>query len=55
VAVISVGRGNDYGHPTPSTLGTLERAPGLAVYRTDRDGRVTIDSDGERIEVREER
>jgi competence protein ComEC len=55
VAVISVGRDNDYGHPTPSTLGTLERAPALAVYRTDRDGRITIDSDGERIEVQEER
>ena len=55
VAVISVGRANDYGHPASSTLAALDVAPGLAVYRTDRDGRVTIDSDGERIEVRDER
>lgn len=55
VAVISVGAGNDYGHPAPSTLATLERFPGLAVYRTDEDGRVTIESDGARLSVREER
>jgi competence protein ComEC len=52
VAVISVGARNDYGHPAPSTLGALEGAPGLALYRTDRDGRVTVESDGRRITVR---
>jgi competence protein ComEC len=31
IAVISVGAGNDYGHPTPSTLSTLGAVPGLAV------------------------
>ena len=51
VAVISVGRSNDYGHPAPSTLGALEEAPSLEVLRTDRDGRVTIETDGRRIEV----
>jgi competence protein ComEC len=55
VAVISVGRNNDYGHPTPSTLAALERAPGLELYRTDIDGRVAIDSDGEHIQVWKER
>lgn len=55
VAVISVGRNNDYGHPTPSTLAALERARGLDVYRTDLDGRVAIDSDGERVSVWKER
>jgi competence protein ComEC len=54
VAVISVGAGNDYGHPTASTLGALEDAPGLSVYRTDRDGRVTIEADSERLSVRTE-
>ena len=29
IAVISVGTGNDYGHPTPSTLAALAREPGL--------------------------
>ena len=51
VAVISVGKGNDYGHPTPSTLHDLAAAPGLEVYRTDLDGRVTLESDGERMQV----
>jgi competence protein ComEC len=55
VAVISVGRNNDYHHPTPSTLATLERAADLDLYRTDLDGRVTVESDGERIEVRTDR
>ena len=51
IAVISVGRGNDYGHPTPSTLATLERQPGVDVYRTDLDGAVTVESDGRRLGV----
>jgi competence protein ComEC len=55
VAVISVGADNDYGHPAPSSLATLEGFPGLSVHRTDEDGRVTIESDGERFSVRTER
>jgi competence protein ComEC len=51
VGVISVGEGNTYGHPTPETLAALDAAPGLAVYRTDRDGAVTIESDGRRFSV----
>jgi competence protein ComEC len=52
-AVVSVGGGNDYGHPAPSTIGALAGFEDLAVYRTDRDGRVTIETDGERIRVAE--
>lgn len=52
VAVISVGIGNDYGHPTPSTLSALSEVPSLRVFRTDRDGTVTVESDGGQIEVR---
>ena len=55
VAVISVGLDNDYGHPTPSTVQALERAPGLRLYRTDLDGRVVVESDGARLWVRSER
>ena len=55
VAVISVGAGNDYGHPTPSTLAALAEAPGLTVFRTDEDGRVVLETDGDAIRVREER
>jgi competence protein ComEC len=55
IAVISVGAGNDYGHPTPSTLATLGAVPGLAVYRTDANGRVVVESDGRRISVQTSR
>ena len=52
VAVISCGRGNDYGHPRPSTVAALRASPGLRLYRTDEDGRVVVESDGQRITVR---
>ncbi|HEX2292336.1 MAG TPA: hypothetical protein VHH55_03430, partial [Gaiellaceae bacterium] len=52
IAVISCGRNNDYGHPTPSTLATLEAAPELDLYRTDRDRAVVLESDGRRISAR---
>jgi competence protein ComEC len=52
VALISVGAGNDYGHPTASTIATLARRSGLDVYRTDQDGAIAVESDGRRIEVR---
>jgi beta-lactamase superfamily II metal-dependent hydrolase len=53
--VISCGRSNDYGHPTPSTLAALRASPGLSLYRTDEDGRVVVDSDGRAIAVRTQR
>jgi competence protein ComEC len=49
VAIVSCGRDNDYGHPTPTTMATLDAAPELDVYRTDRDGRVVVETDGSRI------
>jgi competence protein ComEC len=55
IAVVSVGRDNDYGHPTHSTMATLEGFSGLGVYRTDLDGRVTIETDGSRVSVSPER
>ncbi len=41
IAVISVGRHNPYGHPALEVLGAYERA-GIRLYRTDRDGAVTV-------------
>ena len=41
VAAIEVGAGNSYGHPTPETLATLHAAV-PHVYRTDRNGTVTL-------------
>ena len=55
IAVISVGEGNDYGHPRPDTLAALRAYPGLAVYRTDGDGRVVVESDGHELVVRTQR
>jgi competence protein ComEC len=49
IAIISCGRHNDYGHPAPSTLATLAAAPHLTLFRTDLDGRVVVESDGDRI------
>lgn len=40
-AVIEVGEGNSYGHPAPSTISALSAAV-PRVYRTDRDGDVTV-------------
>lgn len=50
-AVISVGAGNDYGHPHQETLAKLASA-GVKVYRTDRDGTVIFVSDGKTLTVR---
>jgi competence protein ComEC len=44
-AVISVGKGNPYGHPNDNTLGRLRDA-GVIVYRTDIHGDVSAVSDG---------
>jgi beta-lactamase superfamily II metal-dependent hydrolase len=49
-AVISVGTGNDYGHPHQETLAKLANA-GVQVYRTDLDGTVVFTSDGINITV----
>ncbi len=49
-AVISVGR-NDYGHPAPETLARLE-ARRVALLRTDRDGTVSVTTDGTTMRVR---
>jgi hypothetical protein len=43
-AVISVGAGNTYGHPTQETLNRLA-AHGATVYRTDLNGTVVLTSD----------
>lgn len=49
-AIISSGEGNRYGHPHREVLDRLSDAH-TAVLRTDRDGRVTIRTDGKRISV----
>jgi competence protein ComEC len=50
-AVVSVGRRNRFGHPSPQTVRALE-AVGCRVWRTDRDGAVVVTTDGTSLEVR---
>jgi competence protein ComEC len=51
IALISCGRGNTFGHPAPEVLERLESI-GARVYRTDRDGEITLESDGGSVSVR---
>jgi competence protein ComEC len=53
VAIASAGAGNPYGHPARSTLERLA-ASGARVYRTDRDGTVTVAFDPAGMTVRSE-
>lgn len=55
VALISVGRGNGYGHPRAETVAALRSVPGLALYRSDENGEVVVESDGRSLTVRAER
>jgi competence protein ComEC len=48
-AVISVGR-NKYGHPSPPTLARLRRHR-VEVWRTDREGSITVTTDGTEMTV----
>ncbi len=47
LAVISVGAGNSYGHPTQAALSEL-RDHGVPTMRTDADGEIDIDANGSR-------
>ena len=51
VAVISCGRGNSFGHPAPEVIQRLD-AVGAHVYRTDRDGQITLATTGNDLSVR---
>jgi competence protein ComEC len=50
LAVISAGRGNRYGHPHAAALERY-RAVGASILRTDRDGAITIRTDGRVVEA----
>lgn len=53
-AFISCGQGNDYGHPHKVTIDKLEKAK-VQIYRTDRNGTVTLTSDGNSYRIEKER
>jgi competence protein ComEC len=44
-AAISVGENNPFNHPTAATLARLQ-ASGAKIFRTDRDGAITLTTDG---------
>jgi competence protein ComEC len=50
VAIVSAGRSNHFGHPVPEVLDRY-RSIGAEVFRTDRDGAVTVDTDGRSMQV----
>jgi competence protein ComEC len=50
VAVVSVGEGNQFGHPVDSVVDRYARA-GVRFLRTDRDGAVTTLTDGHDLVV----
>jgi competence protein ComEC len=47
-AVISVGKGNTYGHPSKSTIKMLKENK-IKYFRTDEQGTIVITSDGEKL------
>lgn len=50
-AVISVGAGNEYHHPHPTTLTRLQKA-GVQILRTDERGTIVFSTDGKDIKVK---
>jgi len=50
IAVISVGRLNQFGHPAPETLQRLTDS-GVRIFRTDTDGAITITTNGKDLNV----
>ena len=49
--IFSAGRDNRFGHPHPDVVKRFE-ALGTAIFRTDRDGAVFVETDGTTVKVR---
>lgn len=50
IAIIQVGKGNNYGHPKQTTINRLNKL-GILIYRTDEKGNILIESDGKNNKV----
>lgn len=50
LAVLMVGKDNDYGHPHRETMQRLEKTS-ARILRTDRDGTIVVNSDGKTLTV----
>ncbi|HSG01612.1 MAG TPA: hypothetical protein VLA20_10785, partial [Vicinamibacterales bacterium] len=51
IALVSAGQSNLFGHPHPDVLAQFEEA-GAAVFRTDVDGAIIVETDGLSVDVR---
>jgi competence protein ComEC len=51
IVVFSSGRDNPYGHPAPDVVRRVEES-GARIVRTDRDGAITVETDGEEVWIR---
>ena len=51
IAVISVGKNNDYGHPKEKIINRLKEN-NIKIYRTDLNGDIIITTDGSKMKVR---
>ncbi|MEQ1574146.1 MAG: DNA internalization-related competence protein ComEC/Rec2 [Vicinamibacterales bacterium] len=51
IALISAGRDNRFGHPAADVVARLQQT-GTRIYRTDRDGQITLTTDGRDVRVR---
>jgi len=49
-AILSSGKNNLYGHPSPQVMDRLARG-GVRAFRTDRQGAITVETDGRRVRV----
>lgn len=54
IAVIEVGKGNSYGHPHRQVMSRLKER-GVRTYTTEVHGRVTVRTDGTRVELATEK
>jgi len=53
LAVISAGKDNPYGHPSPEVMERLEEELGSEnIFRTDEHGTIEFITDGERLWVK---
>lgn len=54
IAIIMVGKDNDYGHPKQEILNRIKKL-GTKTYRTDENGTITIISDGNECKIETEK